>query len=150
MQQFLSLKKTPNSFEEEQSRPYHYRHRSQYHYYNYYSIIIITILIIIITKIWTDMSEIFDSLTCAHPTHHLAILQDFSFFYPFLAFIRFFTNFLCNLTGSRRNIGLACIINALLLPQTVLLKCSTTIRGSAARYSWETQISCLSLTDPNF
>ena len=46
--------------------------------------------------------------------------------------------------------GLASIINALPLPQTVLLKCSTAIGGSAAQYSWDTQISCLSHTDPNF
>ena len=70
------------------------------------------------------MSEIIDSLTCAHPTHHLAILQDFCSFIHFWLLFVSLPIFLCNLTGSRRNIGLACIINALLLPQTVLLKCS--------------------------
>ena len=44
--------------------------------------------------------------------------------------------------------ALASIINA--LPQTVLLKCSTAIRGSAAQYSWDTQISCLTHAFPIF
>ena len=46
--------------------------------------------------------------------------------------------------------GLAGILNALLLPQTVLFKCSTAIKGSAPQYLWDTQISCLTHTDPNF
>ena len=61
----------------EQTRLYHYRHCPHYHYDDYYNIVIITIVIIIINKIWIDTSEIIASLTCAHPTHHLTILQDF-------------------------------------------------------------------------
>ena len=97
------------------------------------------------------MSKIIDSLTCAHPTHtiwqscRIFVLLSIFGFYSFL-----YHFFLHNLTWSRRNIGLTSIINALPLPQTVLLKCSTAIRGSAARYSWDTLLSYLSHTDPNF
>ena len=87
------------------------------------------------------MSKIIDSLTCAHPTHtiwlscRIFVLLSIFGFYSFL-----YHFFLHNLTWSRRNISLTSIINALPLPQTVLLKCSTAIRGSAARYSWDTII----------
>ena len=46
--------------------------------------------------------------------------------------------------------GLTSILNALPLPQTVLFKCSTAMKGSEAQYSCDNKISCLTHTDPNF
>ena len=47
------LEKTLSSFEQEQTRLYHYHHRHHYHrrYYSYYDSIIVTIYIISISKI---------------------------------------------------------------------------------------------------
>ena len=47
------LEKTLSSFEQEQTRLYHYCHRHHYHrrYYSYYDSIIVTIYIISISKI---------------------------------------------------------------------------------------------------
>ena len=46
--------------------------------------------------------------------------------------------------------GLSSILNALPLPQTVLLNFLTRSGVSAAEYSWDVQISCLTHMDPNF
>ena len=104
------LEKTLSSFEQEQTRLYHYRHRHHYHrrYYSYYDSIIVTIYIISISKIWTGMSEkkvipekdnsdfldqfLDTSLAHAHPIHHLAILLDL-FLLPIFGLIHFYLNF---------------------------------------------------------
>ena len=168
MQQFLCLKKTSSLFEQDLIGLYNYRHRHHYHYpyYSYHNSIIVTIDIIIIPEIWKGRSfftracsrkrysdsldEFLDTFsTCAHHTQRLAILRIF-FLSSIFGLIHFFLIFFNNLTRNRRKMGFTSILNALPLRQTVWLNVLTQWGVSAAEYSWDVQISCLTHTDPNF